>query len=254
MSPIPERPASVSGRAPIAVANHRISALPCVTRADMALVPRPSPSQMPAAIARTFFRAPATSTPRTSSVMLTRKYLDVSNLETFSAASGLLEAATTEVGRRSIISCAKEGPETTTTCPSASSRPSASGMTSHISFRVPSSTPLDTATTGMSGGTSSRMAPSASREDCTGTAWMSTSQPSRASAASVVAPTFFGKSNSERYLGLICLRLMNLHTDLLRTIMVTMWPLRATWAAMAVPNAPPPMTTTFIFSQSSECR
>mmetsp|Transcript_37842 Transcript_37842/g.87618 ORF Transcript_37842/g.87618 Transcript_37842/m.87618 type:complete len:254 (-) Transcript_37842:472-1233(-) len=251
MSPIPDRPDKVSAFAPMAVASQRISALPCVTRADIALVPSPSPSQIPAAIARTFLRAPATSTPRMSSVMLTRKYLEVNNLETFSAASKFLEAATTDVGRRSIISCAKDGPDTTTTWLSALSRPRASGMRSHINFRLPSSTPLETATIGTSGGTKSFSEASAWREAWTGTAWMSTSQPARASDASVVARKFFGKSNSERYFGLICLRFMNLQTDLFRTTMLTMCPFRATWVAMAVPNAPPPITATLSCSASA---
>lgn len=48
------------------VANHRISEQPCATRAAMELLPRFIPSTIPAAIASTFLRAPAISTPVTS--------------------------------------------------------------------------------------------------------------------------------------------------------------------------------------------
>lgn len=48
------------------VASHLISEQPCATRAAMQLLPRFIPSTMPAAIASTFFKAPAISTPVTS--------------------------------------------------------------------------------------------------------------------------------------------------------------------------------------------
>lgn len=48
------------------VDNHRISEQPCATRAAMELLPRFRPSTIPAAIASTFFNAPAISTPITS--------------------------------------------------------------------------------------------------------------------------------------------------------------------------------------------
>ena len=48
------------------VDNHRISEQPCATRAAMELLPRFKPSTIPAAIASTFFSAPAISTPITS--------------------------------------------------------------------------------------------------------------------------------------------------------------------------------------------
>lgn len=48
------------------VDNHRISEQPCATRAAMELLPRSKPSTIPAAIASTFFSAPAISTPVTS--------------------------------------------------------------------------------------------------------------------------------------------------------------------------------------------
>lgn len=66
MSPDPDRPERVVGFAPIFVANHRISEQPWATRAAIQLFPRLMPSTIPAAIARTFFRAPAISTPVTS--------------------------------------------------------------------------------------------------------------------------------------------------------------------------------------------
>lgn len=66
MSPDPDKPERVVGFAPIFVANHRISEQPWATRAAIQLFPRLIPSTIPAAIARTFFRAPAISTPVTS--------------------------------------------------------------------------------------------------------------------------------------------------------------------------------------------
>mmetsp|Transcript_77256 Transcript_77256/g.202698 ORF Transcript_77256/g.202698 Transcript_77256/m.202698 type:complete len:233 (+) Transcript_77256:236-934(+) len=153
MSPMPESPATVCGLAPIFTASHRISAEPWQMSADMALMPRPRPSQMPAAMARTFFSAPATSTPVTSSVMVTRNWAEVRILCTRAAALRSLEAATTEVGLLSMISVAKEGPETTTTGFSSGVRPRASWMRSHISSCEPSSRPLETDTIGTPMGT-----------------------------------------------------------------------------------------------------
>mmetsp|Transcript_98994 Transcript_98994/g.221068 ORF Transcript_98994/g.221068 Transcript_98994/m.221068 type:complete len:267 (+) Transcript_98994:327-1127(+) len=253
MSPMPESPARVSGCAPMAVANQRISALPCVTRADMALRPSPRPSQIPAAIARTFFRAPATSQPTTSSVMLTRKYFEVISLCTAIAASLSTEAATIEVGRRSRISLAKDGPETATTGFSSDPRPMASGMTSAINNPLPSSIPLEHATIGTPRGTRCRTFSSTCREACTGTAWITAEQPARTSAGSSVARRLWGRSNSLRYFGFTCRRLMKSRTSRLRVNMRTVCPLRAMWAAMAVPKAPPPSTpiSSVVFQLSS---
>src|ERR1051326_4027989 len=68
-SPMPERPARVSRRAPQATARRVISARPRVIRAATVLWPRPRPSQIPAAMAITFLSAPPSSTPATSSLV-----------------------------------------------------------------------------------------------------------------------------------------------------------------------------------------
>src|SRR5499427_859208 len=65
-SPRPDRPVSVSPRAPYASPNRISSAKPRVVSAAAALAPRPRPVTMPAAIASTFLAAPPISTPRTS--------------------------------------------------------------------------------------------------------------------------------------------------------------------------------------------
>ena len=73
-SPRPLRPARVSRRPPRAHANREISARPRVMRAARALGPSPRPSTTPAAMAITFFIAPPTSTPMTSSLAYSLKY------------------------------------------------------------------------------------------------------------------------------------------------------------------------------------
>ena len=67
-SPSPESPASVSARAPIATASRVISAKPRVISAARAEAPSPAPSTMPQAMAITFFSAPPSWAPMTSSV------------------------------------------------------------------------------------------------------------------------------------------------------------------------------------------
>ena len=59
---------NVSGRPPSRSPRRVISASPRVISAARALSPKPSPSEMPAAIAITFLTAPPTSTPITSSL------------------------------------------------------------------------------------------------------------------------------------------------------------------------------------------
>lgn len=65
-SPSPERPANVCSSAPILVPRRVISVRPLASRAAFALSPALRPSSTPAAIAMTFFIAPASSTPSMS--------------------------------------------------------------------------------------------------------------------------------------------------------------------------------------------
>ena len=67
-SPMPDSPAKVWAWAPISTPIRLISWSPRVISAARALSPKPSPSETPAAIATTFFRAPPMSTPVTSSL------------------------------------------------------------------------------------------------------------------------------------------------------------------------------------------
>ena len=67
-SPSPDRPASVSRRAPMARPKRIISAKPRAISAARAFWPSPRPSTTPQAMARTFLTAPPTSAPATSSV------------------------------------------------------------------------------------------------------------------------------------------------------------------------------------------
>ena len=67
-SPIPARPANVSGLAPAAIPSRVISARPRVISPALPLSPKPSPSAAPAAIATMFFSAPHSSTPSRSLV------------------------------------------------------------------------------------------------------------------------------------------------------------------------------------------
>ena len=62
-SPMPARPPMVMGCAPLATARRVISTRPRVMRAALALLPNPRPSEMPQAMASTFFNAPPISTP-----------------------------------------------------------------------------------------------------------------------------------------------------------------------------------------------
>ena len=66
-SPIPERPAKVSGRRRAPTPTRMISASPRVMRAAIEFWAKPSPYDMPAAMAITFFSAPPISTECTSS-------------------------------------------------------------------------------------------------------------------------------------------------------------------------------------------
>lgn len=68
-SPMPESPANVRGLAPIARPSRAISTRPRVISAARALSPIPSPSEMPAPRAMTFFSAPASSTPTRSGLV-----------------------------------------------------------------------------------------------------------------------------------------------------------------------------------------
>mmetsp|Transcript_7873 Transcript_7873/g.20826 ORF Transcript_7873/g.20826 Transcript_7873/m.20826 type:complete len:215 (-) Transcript_7873:612-1256(-) len=185
-SPTPERPDSVTGCPPRSTATRRISEQPRVTSAATALVPRPRPSHSPAAMAITFFTAPATSSPTTSFDINTRKHGEDSIIARRCANRASFDATTTAVGSCSIISRANDGPDKY-----ASGRflPRTSGSNSHISLSSLTSSPLDVQSTGVS----TRMCLATSvrnaRVACTGTACTSKSAVGSTSAAFVDALT-----------------------------------------------------------------
>mmetsp|Transcript_3990 Transcript_3990/g.10191 ORF Transcript_3990/g.10191 Transcript_3990/m.10191 type:complete len:223 (+) Transcript_3990:1121-1789(+) len=195
MSPMPATLVMVDASAPKRVASHLISAAPCATRAERALLPRPKPSTIPAAMATTFLSAPQISTPTTSLVVLTLRFGLANMCWTAFAWFSSSDAAIRFVGRPSITSLAKLGPERAT---SGWSRPRAACKTSCIVMPEPTSSPLLTEITvtllGMCAFTSLRKA----LLDWTGMACTMYCAPPTASCASKVAVTFGGRAYSER--------------------------------------------------------
>mmetsp|Transcript_12361 Transcript_12361/g.24731 ORF Transcript_12361/g.24731 Transcript_12361/m.24731 type:complete len:205 (-) Transcript_12361:610-1224(-) len=110
VSPTPDKPEIVLGRAPKYMPSLLISPHPLVTKPLIALVPNPSPSHIPAAIAITFFTAPPTSTPITSRDVNTAKSSPAINSAKSSASIKSSDAITTAVATPSQISRAKDGP------------------------------------------------------------------------------------------------------------------------------------------------
>ncbi len=72
-SPSPARPLKVSGSAPRAAPRRAVSASPRVMIEALVLSPKPIPSAMPVASAMTFFTAPPSSQPTTSTLVYGRK-------------------------------------------------------------------------------------------------------------------------------------------------------------------------------------
>lgn len=116
----------------------------------MELVPRPRPSDIPAAIAMTFLMAPAISRPTMSVDVKTLKDGDDSMSARELAKRLSEEATTTAVGRPCMISFAKDGPERKAYFLEDS--PSISGRTWHMSEREDISRPLLVHRTGRFGG------------------------------------------------------------------------------------------------------
>mmetsp|Transcript_10976 Transcript_10976/g.26054 ORF Transcript_10976/g.26054 Transcript_10976/m.26054 type:complete len:283 (+) Transcript_10976:327-1175(+) len=242
MSPSPESPETVVGFAPIRSASQRISAQPWTTSAAWALCPRSIPSTMPAAMASTFLRAPQISTPTTSSEVLIRSVSEAISSCTRAARHGSSEAATSPVGRCSMISRAKDGPERKQV---GCCLPSTLAMMSDIVSPVRSSSPLETQMMGRLGGTSGLIRRRNARECWQGTASRANCAPRIASAASTVALTLSGRRNSLRYRVLTRFSLMSAQTfssRMRRTTSIVNF-LRARTLASAVPKLPPPKTT-----------
>mmetsp|Transcript_11230 Transcript_11230/g.38256 ORF Transcript_11230/g.38256 Transcript_11230/m.38256 type:complete len:258 (+) Transcript_11230:2796-3569(+) len=168
VSPTPERPLIVVGDAPMASASLRVSLQPRVTSAAIALVPRPRPSHMPAAIAITFFTAPPISTPTTSEDCQQRNTSEEQRSANSRATRVWWEAMTTAVACSMAISLANAGPDRNAI---GCSSPTASRSRSHMRQRVPVSMPLERERMGTSGRMWGASSPKTARENCTGTAW-----------------------------------------------------------------------------------
>mmetsp|Transcript_18161 Transcript_18161/g.45766 ORF Transcript_18161/g.45766 Transcript_18161/m.45766 type:complete len:212 (-) Transcript_18161:521-1156(-) len=167
VSPTPESPIRVDRLPPTAFATIVISRHPRVTSADIAFVPRPSPSHMPAAMAMTFLTAPPISTPMTSLDVKTLKFEFAKSSTVSSHRRSEAEATVTAVARPAAISLAKEGP-----LRNASSRmvPVSSTRMSFMRERVPDSMPFETQMMDVVGGMCSATFLRNSRLYCVGTA------------------------------------------------------------------------------------
>mmetsp|Transcript_1775 Transcript_1775/g.1688 ORF Transcript_1775/g.1688 Transcript_1775/m.1688 type:complete len:233 (-) Transcript_1775:447-1145(-) len=154
VSPTPERPERVEGRAPRVSPKRLISAQPRVTKPLMALVPNPKPSHIPADRAMTFLTAPPTSTPMTSLVVKHRKESDDIATAKSSANNKSSLAITTAVATPSTISLAKLGPDRNAY---ERSEPKHSLNMSAINPKDVVSMPLLADNTGTPGGTSEAM-------------------------------------------------------------------------------------------------
>src|SRR5207302_621709 len=92
------RPLKVAGCAPSATASRTISARPRVMSAANVLAPSPNPWHTPAAIAITFFIAPANSTPTTSRFVYSRNVGPAKHACKVWAVASSAHARTTAVG------------------------------------------------------------------------------------------------------------------------------------------------------------
>ena len=183
-SPMPARPAKVSGSAPSATPSRVISASPRVMSAARGLWPSPRPSRMPAATAITFLSAPPSSTPMTSSSEYTRKR-GVAKSCCASRAAGLVARGGHDRGRLARhTSAAKLGPE------SAANRACGrhSANTCDMSASVSVSMPLVALTTSVPGATAPRPCVTTARTAWLGGAETTTSAPRTASPASPIRP------------------------------------------------------------------
>mmetsp|Transcript_14608 Transcript_14608/g.33588 ORF Transcript_14608/g.33588 Transcript_14608/m.33588 type:complete len:400 (-) Transcript_14608:213-1412(-) len=243
-SPIPASPFMVCSWPPIATANRFISLHPRVTRSATALMPRPRPSATPARMAMTFFRAPPTCTPITSSLGYTRIVGPLNRCASFLLMRMSWLASTAPLGVLDMMSWAKVGPERKAT--GWFFRPSAFGMISCIISRVSVCKPLEVDTMGTSGSILSFIFSRYSLVDCRGMQWTMKLVFLSATSASVVAVRFSGSLNSLRWVGFRCSVLIPSATSSRRVSTTTSNPLRATSVAIAIPKDPLPNTVTFI--------
>src|SRR5262245_13533319 len=203
-SPRPARPANVSGSAPRRTPSRAVSARPRVISAALVLSPSPMPEAIPQARAMTFFTAPPSSQPITSSFVYGRKYGVAMASWTAVARASSGQATTTALGCPDAISGARLGPVSATT--RVGSAPVSSAMTSVIRFPVPSSIPFIR----LIRVTSGPIAPLAtqparfSRRVWDGSAIATMSAPSSASAVSAVATMLSGSVTPGRYSGVAC--------------------------------------------------
>ena len=194
-SPRPLKPARVSRRPPSAHAKRVISARPLVIKPARALFPRPSDSTTPAAIAMTFLSAPPSSTPMTSLLAYSRKYLDRNSSCTSFSRDGSLDATSTAVGNSRATSAAKLGPESTAT---GFAPPISSSITCDIRLILPGSRPFVALTIGTSPGRKALACWITVRVPCDGTAATTHVDPTNASSRDAVGITDSGSTKSGR--------------------------------------------------------
>ena len=193
---------------------------------------------MPVATAITFLSAPPSSTPTTSSLVYTRNAAALMAPCTSFAASSEELAATTAVGCPCATSAAKLGPLTaTTSCPSASC-----ATTSVIKANVSRSIPLVATDNTALGVIEPAHEATTARNTCEGAAYTTRPAPCSALAMSLLAvrpgaSVMFGRNR-----GFSCRALTASTTSSSRAQSVTRWPFRTRRSAIAVPQAPPPIT------------
>ena len=200
-SPIPARPARVSRCPPRAVASRVISARPRVIRAAMVFEPSPSPSHAPAAIAMTFFTAPPSSTPVTSTLVYSRNVGPENSSCTLAVSSRSAEAITTAVGSLLATSRANEGPESAAT-PGVNFTETTCAMSSVIRSRVLSSRPLVALTKTILGSRCGSMRVYTARACAEGITPRTMSACRSAEPRSPVTSTCCGRVNPGRYTSL----------------------------------------------------
>mmetsp|Transcript_8691 Transcript_8691/g.29859 ORF Transcript_8691/g.29859 Transcript_8691/m.29859 type:complete len:388 (+) Transcript_8691:110-1273(+) len=241
-SPMPARPFIVCSWPPMATARRLISRQPLVTSSATVFTPRPMPSATPARMAITFFSAPPTWTPMTSSLGYTRMVGPENRCASLRLIMMSLLASTAPLGVFVMMSWAKVGPDRKATgCPGL---PSALGMISCIISRVSVCRPLLVDTMGTSGSIFSRIPSRKTLVDCSGMQCTMKLVPRSASSASVVALRFSGSANSLRWVGFRCSSLIPLATSSRLVSTTTSKPFLATKVPMAIPKLPLPNTVT----------
>ena len=165
----------VSGSAPSATPSRVVSASPRVMIEALVLSPKPMPSAIPTASAMTFFTAPPSLTPTTSTLVYGRKYGARPRLRPVRRPAGRRRQPRWRSAGWAAISAARLGPETTATL-----RPACPALGHHLAHPLPWSAvrPLHQADHGTSPGTAGAPVRRLLRSVCDGRARTTSSAPS----------------------------------------------------------------------------